>query len=352
MPNYSCLRCGFETNIKYNYIRHINRKRVCKPIINDISIECIRNYFNKKNETSKVIIKRSISKNIKCEICNKLFNTRQAKYKHKLKCKQEQTINELENTKLNNIIKKKDKQLTQMTTHVNKLNKILNRICDFNSFSKSNKITNNTDNRKTQINNTLTNNTQNNNHQQVKINNFGEEDISYITAEKKKNLLIDPRNSITKLIDDTHFNSDHPENANVRIPNKKQPFIELYVDNSWKIFNQYKTICNILRDKKDFIHNIFINRQNELTKKEKDNYLDYKERIDRDLFLVKNVLTDIRASIMSGTRYQTTDSIINLLNIKKETDPTQKLLNQIPESFLYENDSSDDDENFMRFKKK
>ena len=55
------------------------------------------------------------------------------------------------------------------------------------------------------------------------------------------------------------FGSDHPENANVRIPNKKQPFIELYVDNSWKIFNQfYKTICNIrLRDKKDFIHNIF-----------------------------------------------------------------------------------------------
>ena len=55
---------------------------------------------------------------------------------------------------------------------------------------------------------------------------------------------------------------------------------------------------------------------------------------------------------MSGTRYQTTDSIINLLNIKKETDPTQKLLNQIPESFLYENDSSDDDETFMRFEKK
>ena len=41
---------------------------------------------------------------------------------------------------------------------------------------------------------------------------------------------------------------------------------------------------------------------------------------------------------MSGTRYQTTDSIINLLNIKKETDPTQKLLNQIPESFLFYED--------------
>ena len=85
MPTYSCLRCGFETNVKYNYIRHINRKRVCKPTINNISIELIRNYFNKKNNSTNSNIKRCSSKNIKCEICNKTFNTRQAKYKHKLK---------------------------------------------------------------------------------------------------------------------------------------------------------------------------------------------------------------------------------------------------------------------------
>ena len=57
----------------------------------------------------------------------------------------------------------------------------------------------------------------------------------------------------------------------MRIPNKKQPFIELYVDNAWKMFNQYKTVCSLLKNKKEYIHNIFIKTQHELTQKEKDN---------------------------------------------------------------------------------
>ena len=208
-----------------------------------------------------------------------------------------------------------------------------------NIISNQHKLINKNKINKNKIN-TQINNTQNNN-QQVKINNFGEEDISYITPEKRKQLLIDPRNSIANLIDETHFNSEHPENANVRIPNKKQPFIELYIDNAWKVLNQYKTICNLLKNKKDFIHDIFIKEQHELTTKEKNKYLDYKEMIDKDLFLVKQVLTDIRASIISGTRsnskireYQN-----KIIKGNDEEDPMMKLLEEIPEDFLYENDT-------------
>ena len=60
------------------------------------------------------------------------------------------------------------------------------------------------------MNNTLNNNTQiNNNNQHVKINNYGEEDFSYITKEKYKKLICDPRNSVPELIDDIHFHPLH-----------------------------------------------------------------------------------------------------------------------------------------------
>jgi hypothetical protein len=235
----------------------------------------------------------------------------------------------------------KNKQIKIMET---KINELIKKIYDFESI-QSNINSNNNNTTNNIINNTQHNtqhNTQNNNN--VKINNYGEEDISYITKETYKNLLIDPRNSISKLIDATHFNSDHPENSNIRIPNKKQPFIELYIDNTWKVCNQYKTVCNILKCKKDFIHNIFIERQDELTTKQKISYLDYKELIDKDLFIVKQVLTDIRATIITGTRSGRRDVFINIKDENKE-DPTQKLLDQIPESFLYENDSSGSDSN-------
>ena len=84
--------------------------------------------------------------------------------------------------------------------------------------------------------------------------------------------------------------------------------------------------------KKKLIHNKFNEIKNELTKKEQTTYLNYKELIDRDLFMVKNVLVDIQTTIISGTRYKPSE----LKKISKEKDPTQKILEQIPESFLYE----------------
>ena len=257
-----------------------------------------------------------------------------------MKNKNEETVSKLiKKNKING------KEIKRMSHLINRLiNQIQDNNCSGNNNNNNNNIiSNNKINKNTQINNTQTNN------QTFKINNYGEEDLSYITLENKKKLLIDPRNSITNLIDDTHFNSEHPENANMRIPNKKQPFIELYVDNAWKMFNQYKTVCNLLKDKKEYIHNIFIKTQHELTTKQKEKYLNYKENIDRDLFLVKQVLTDIRASIISGTRnnpdikkYQN-----NLITQETTEDPMMRILEQIPSDFLYENTDSDSESDII-----
>ena len=352
MSSYICPRCHLKTGLKSNFRRHLFRKHSCRPLYSDLSINYIaKSYDIRKmnpNESKMNPNESKLNPN-KCEYCNKVYSTNSNLHKHYKRCKKYKEYKE-------NNLKIKERELLNKEKELNRLTKIINNLLkqtkNNNIISNQNKSTNNKlinnklINNKNKIN-TQINNTQNNNHQQVKINNFGEEGLSYITPEKSKNLLIDPRNSITNLIDDTHFNLEHPENANMRIPNKKQPFIELYIDNAWKVFNQYKTVCKILKHKKEFIHDLFIKQQNELTPKQQTDYLDYKELLDKDLFMVKQVLTDVRASIISGTRsnpkikhYQ--NNLVKCDN--KDVDPMMSLLEQIPEDFLYENNSESDSE--------
>ena len=42
MVNYKCNRCGYETKHKANFITHLNRKNICPPLLEDISIEEIK----------------------------------------------------------------------------------------------------------------------------------------------------------------------------------------------------------------------------------------------------------------------------------------------------------------------
>ena len=49
MVMYCCIRCGFNTHIKTHYIRHLNRKRTCKSIYENIDIETLKNELEGKN---------------------------------------------------------------------------------------------------------------------------------------------------------------------------------------------------------------------------------------------------------------------------------------------------------------
>ena len=48
MVDYSCLRCGYIASQKINLKHHLNRKNVCKPILEDISIEEVKKYYGLK----------------------------------------------------------------------------------------------------------------------------------------------------------------------------------------------------------------------------------------------------------------------------------------------------------------
>ena len=45
MVDYSCLRCGYIASQKINLNHHLNRKNICNPILEDISIEEVKKHY-------------------------------------------------------------------------------------------------------------------------------------------------------------------------------------------------------------------------------------------------------------------------------------------------------------------
>ena len=45
MVEYLCYRCGYVGKQKNHLKNHLNRKYVCKPVLDDISIEEMLNYY-------------------------------------------------------------------------------------------------------------------------------------------------------------------------------------------------------------------------------------------------------------------------------------------------------------------
>ena len=231
MTNYSCQRCGYENNKKYNFKKHIYRKFTCPSKLKEIDIidirrefeiqEMNRSNYNVMNCQKNVINAIKINKQYTCNYCNKSFNKRQNRWRHEKDfCKEKQKQETME------------KKIKQMEYEISQLKKQKN---------KTDSIVNNKNN-----NNNSNNNI--NSHNTIIVNNFGEENIEYITDKMFKRLILKGSQGIPSLIKQIHFNPKHPENHNVRINNKKSKYAEVIEDKKWR----YKHKKSFLDDLVDF----------------------------------------------------------------------------------------------------
>ena len=118
-------------------------------------------------------------------------------------------------------------------------------------------------------NNTINNITYNT---QIVINPFGKEDLSYITEEYISRLIQSgPVNSIPKLLKHIHFNPEHVQNHNIKIPNKKEAYAEIFNGNKWEISDKKRTIKD-MTDKAFLIINSHYLGGNEYMNEFKDKY--------------------------------------------------------------------------------
>ena len=156
------------------------------------------------------------SSKLECQYCHKIFKHRSSFSRH---------VNK--RCKMRNIIVE-EKAKIDITAD------ILKKLEDLKAGPTINYYTNN-------YTQHIINNTQN-----IIINNYGKEDISYITNECFKKILQGPFASIQRTNNMIHFNKEHPENMNVKITNKKDPFVKIYKKDKWCLADKSKVIKEMI----------------------------------------------------------------------------------------------------------
>jgi hypothetical protein len=199
-------------------------------------ISCKKNLLKKPAKTAVNLLnltsqpaKNLISTSFKCEFCEKTFTRKYGLKCHLNNCKiKKQNDSELES------LKKEHEELKDQVEDL------------LIELSKKSPNT-------TEITNNITNNTNNTTNQNkiinIHINNYGNENIKYLEGDYLNNLLDSAFTAIPKLIEKIHFNPSHPENHNIKITNKKEPYVKIRKNDKWELQDKKETLETLVDDK-------------------------------------------------------------------------------------------------------
>lgn len=218
---YMCKRCGYNFKSKGNLLTHLRKVKPCNASHLNISrVDLI-------DELGTKLIRE---KNFECTSCQKRFTTRQGLSRHKLSaCKQKPTD----------------------------ITSFLEKICDsFDKMTKAQPIHVNFTNNITSNSHNLTNNT-------ININCFGDENIDHILSNGRKmiNYLENKQGGVLKFIEQTNFDDEHPENKNVRLPNVKLPFLQIW-NNKWVTRDRDEVLDDLINYTKNHFDEFFCENEN------------------------------------------------------------------------------------------
>lgn len=271
MVTYKCNHCNYVTKHKGNYERHLSKKKSCSNTDTNMVITNKQNvvrsslapYGSEKLSLALNSDKDEKSEN-DCIYCGKVFSKRSNLNRHmELNCK----VMNFEIGKLKDAKSKLENENMELKEKVKSLETELI-------------------NKPTTINNT------------ININAYGNENISYITSSFANKLIEAPYTAIPNIIKSIHFHPEYPENHNIRITNKKEPYAKVYQNNKWVLTDKTELIeglvdkgKNILDDHRDEnLHSEFKNKC----------YNDFSEGIcDENGELVKKTSKDVELLIIN-----------------------------------------------------
>ena len=306
MVLYECFRCGYSTNLKGNMNHHLNRKNVCKPLLENMDIIDVKMYYGFKLQTKKKPKITSIE--TKCET-----TTPDSSSEYSDISDTESDVS-TENTPISTFCPPNIHQnppttsfLPQNTSknphqnihqnppkstknhkniHQNPPKSTKNYQCKYcnNIFSRSDSLNRHYSrckekkeveltmiqneemikikkesedmkkeieelkNFKIQTQNNITNN-HNNSHNKTNniiINNYGDEDLKHLRTRDFKKLLNGIYSAVPKLIEKIHFDPEHPENQNIKYPNMNKPFLKIMKDDKWQFVNKTDELLDLI----------------------------------------------------------------------------------------------------------
>jgi hypothetical protein len=283
MVQYDCLRCGFSNKSRTIFIKHLNRKFICKPKLKDISRQEIFDFYfkssemkietkenkNKKRDKNipvlhpndtilhldstilhqnapkvKKKVKEETIEKFVCNFCFSEFSRKSSRTRHykickeKIKYEEEKKKEEEHKEDLLKLVKllndKLDKQCKEMKTIKKELKKRDKQLIELQ--------------KKTGVTIGQQNNIQNN----IKILAFNKTDMSHLKDKDYLKFLSHSNFCVPHMIKKLHFDPHKPENHNIYISNIKNNYVMIYDGKKWKLEDQKDVIEGIL-DNNTFI---------------------------------------------------------------------------------------------------
>lgn len=231
---YECVRCGHVFKLKTDLKRHYNRKKICKTLHQDYS----------KDEMINIL-----DKSFQCQNCGKIFISKYTLNNHK---KNRICIkNELINIFPCDICGKKYFDKNDYDNHIKTHNNSSNKTIVINNYNYTN-------------------------YNIMMVNNFGKENINYLTNQEYMNQLFNFNMDINKLnnteknkinsinlrdiMNDLYFNEEHKENNNIYPVNIKNGIYKVKIGDEYlkkdadflfnNVLNKIVNIYQLLLDKK------------------------------------------------------------------------------------------------------
>lgn len=264
MNKYICPRCGYDTPLIGNLHMHFQRKNPCKPKIEDLPFgNLYQIYYSTIMADKKKAIETNVSitntvtntgtntKKYTCKGCSKSYSHRQSLYTHRKHCKENSSVS----NEITNELKNLQKQMTDLNIKIEKQEQTNIQISNCNN-SYSNQI--------------------------YIANNFGNENIEYINDEYVASRLKQPKQGINEIIRQIHFNPGRPENHNIKITNKKLPFVSVYKNNSWELDDKKKVINQIIYKSYGIMDCVYNDKQNTLMPSTRRQYENFQTKFDEN----------------------------------------------------------------------
>ena len=309
MTIYQCPRCGYSSNIKTYLRKHFLRKRKCITSINDISIEeCFKQVLHEEYEKSNIdsqmtpndsqmtpvdsqIILSENPKKYICKFCKQSYSKNSNLHRHMKKC-----IKKTKNQSVSLTTDQSNDNEAKLSEYIKVIEKENELIEKENKLIKKEKKAMRKEIEK--LIDKVGNNTQNI-QQNIYINNYGSENLDYLTPGYLTGLLKIPFGSTLKLLKDIHFNQNHPENHNVKIPNRKEKYALVYKDGDWKLRRKKDVISNMVDMSYNIVDCYFEDNKMILSDTKRNNFIEFQTKYDKDNILKKDIEEEVEIELLN-----------------------------------------------------
>ena len=226
---FKCPRCGYDTNYKAHYIKHLNILTPCPTTLSSQSREDIIKAIHKPELKGTTV---------ECSWCKKLI-TKKNMLRHQTTCHDKPVAQNEAST--STVVAENTQPIA------NNKNLDITNLQELMTNPEFQKLIDDAVDKRLKNNKTTQNNIYVQNNNTIILNNFGNEDISHLTHDFLSHCLLNPTKGITNLIGKVHYDNDVPSNNNIRYKSTKQNTLEKYVDSHWMICDASNTLDELIK---------------------------------------------------------------------------------------------------------